>query len=979
MQAGLSISYKNIGQNGGSAPYKLHMLKTLSIRGAREHNLKDIDVDMPRDKLIVITGLSGSGKSSLAFDTIYAEGQRRYVESLSAYARQFLELMQKPDVDSIEGLSPAISIEQKTTSRNPRSTVATVTEIYDYMRLLWARVGIPYSPATGLPIESQSASEIVQRILKMGEGTKLYILAPIVRGRKGEYKKEFRELRAKGFQRVKIDGKLYEIGDVPELNKKLKHDIEVVVDRIVIRDNLGNRLADSVETALRLAEGLIIVENADTKEQTLFSEQFACPVSGFTIPEIEPRLFSFNSPHGACPECDGLGVKMTIDPDLVVPDPSRSIEDGAIEPWSGGFAPFYLQAMEAVAKHFGFKTTTPWEKLKEKERDYILYGSGDTVIRTKYTSKSDSVWNSNKPFEGVIPNIERRLKETDSNSQAEKLSGYQTSAPCETCHGARLKPEALAVKIDMKNISEVSQYSIEDATKWFAGLNKKLSKKHNEIGARILKEINERLTFLMNVGLDYLSLSRNSGTLSGGESQRIRLASQIGSGLTGVLYVLDEPSIGLHQRDNNRLLETLKRLRDLGNTVIVVEHDEDAIRAADYLIDMGVGAGIHGGRIVAAGTPATVFKNKQSITAKYMTGEREIAVPAKRRAGKKQAIKITGATGNNLKNVTASFPLGTFTCVTGVSGSGKSTLTIDTLYRAASKELMKSKEQPLPYSKIEGLNFVDKVIDIDQSPIGRTPRSNPATYTGAFTPIREWFAGLPEAKVRGYGPGRFSFNVKGGRCESCQGDGVIQIEMHFLPDVYVTCEACKGARYNKETLEIKYKDKSIADILEMTVEEAANFFKAVPSIRDKMETLKDVGLGYIHVGQQATTLSGGEAQRVKLSKELSKRSTGKTLYILDEPTTGLHFEDVKKLLEVLHKLVDQGNTVVVIEHNLDVIKTADYLIDIGPEGGDKGGEILGFGTPEDICQIRKSYTGHYLKMLITHEKTGKNLKIASAR
>ncbi|MCC7305702.1 MAG: excinuclease ABC subunit UvrA [Alphaproteobacteria bacterium] len=944
------------------------MLTTISIRGAREHNLKNIDIDMPRDKLIVITGLSGSGKSSLAFDTIYAEGQRRYVESLSAYARQFLEMMQKPDVDSIEGLSPAISIEQKTTSKNPRSTVATVTEIYDYMRLLWARVGVPYSPATGLPIESQTASEIVQRILKMGDGTKLYILAPIVRGRKGEYKKEFKELRAKGFQRIKIDGKLYEIDEVPDLNKKLKHDIEVVVDRIVIRGDLGNRLADSVETALRLADGLLIAENAETKEQTLFSEKFACPVSGFTIPEIEPRLFSFNSPHGACPECDGLGVKLYVDPDLVVPDPEKSIEEGAIEPWNGGFAPFYLQAMQAVADHFGFKITTPWAKLKKEHQEKILYGTGNTIIKTVYHAKSGNDWKSNKPFEGVIPNIERRLKDTGSDSQHEKLSEFQTGSLCTICNGARLKPEALAVKIDKKNISEVAQFSIEQAFQWFASLNKHLNKKQNEIALRILKEINERLTFLMNVGLDYLSLSRNSGTLSGGESQRIRLASQIGSGLTGVLYVLDEPSIGLHQRDNNRLLETLKRLRDLGNTVIVVEHDEDAIRAADHLIDMGPGAGTHGGEIVAAGTPAAVFKNKQSITAQYMTGAREIAVPQTRRKGKaKQFLSVKGARGNNLKNVSASIPLGTFACITGVSGSGKSTFTIDTLYRAASKQLMKSKEHPLDFDEIKGLEFIDKVIDIDQSPIGRTPRSNPATYTGAFTPIREWFAGLPEAKARGYGPGRFSFNVKGGRCESCQGDGVIKIEMHFLPDVYVTCEACGGQRYNRETLEVKYKDKSIADVLEMTVEEAADFFKAVPSIRDKMETLKDVGLGYIHVGQQATTLSGGEAQRVKLSKELSKRSTGKTLYILDEPTTGLHFEDVRKLLEVLHRLVDQGNTVVVIEHNLDVIKTADFIIDIGPEGGDKGGRIIASGTPEDVVRVKESYTGHYLKSLLEQQ------------
>jgi excinuclease ABC subunit A len=991
------------------------MLKSISIRGAREHNLKNINVDIPRDSLVVITGLSGSGKSSLAFDTIYAEGQRRYVESLSAYARQFLEMMQKPDVDSIEGLSPAISIEQKTTSRNPRSTVATVTEIYDYMRLLWARVGVPYSPATGLPIESQTASEIVQRILKMGDATKLYILAPIVRGRKGEYKKEFKDLRAKGFQRVKIDGTLYEIDEVPELNKKLKHDIEVVVDRLVIRDDLGNRLADSVETALRLADGLMIVENADTKEQTLFSEKFACPVSGFTISEIEPRLFSFNSPHGACPDCDGLGVKMTVDENLVVPDPSKTIAGGAIVPWDGSFSGFYLQAMTAAADHFGFSVDVPWAKMKPEHRNIILYGSGGNAIKTVYHSKSESTWKSNKPFEGVIPNIERRLKATDSPSQQEFLEQFQTSAPCEACHGKRLKPESLAVKIGGMDIAQVTEMSIEEAQAWFAALSKKeegrnkkeeknnknssifplpsyfLTPQQLQIAEKILKEINERLTFLMNVGLEYLALSRNSGTLSGGESQRIRLASQIGSGLTGVLYVLDEPSIGLHQRDNERLLKTLRRLRDIGNTVIVVEHDEDAIRAADYLIDMGPGAGTHGGEIVAEGTPATVFKSKKSITAQYMNGTREIAVPDKRRhfppqlsspppnpppkggrkefrrnsgGGAKPAITITGARGNNLQNVTASFPLGTFTCVTGVSGGGKSSLVIDTLFRAASKQLMKSKETPLDYDSIKGLEFVDKVIDIDQSPIGRTPRSNPATYTGAFTPIREWFAGLPEAKIRGYGPGRFSFNVKGGRCESCQGDGVIQIAMHFLPDVYVTCEACKGERYNKETLEIKYKDKSIADVLGMTVEDSAEFFKAVPSIRDKMQTLKDVGLGYIHVGQQANTLSGGEAQRVKLSKELAKRSTGKTLYILDEPTTGLHFEDVRKLLEVLHKLVDQGNTVIVIEHNLDVIKTADFIIDIGPEGGHKGGRIVATGTPEDIAAAKESYTGKYLKPLL---------------
>ncbi len=940
------------------------MLKNISIRGAREHNLKNINIDIPRDQLVVLTGLSGSGKSSLAFDTIYAEGQRRYVESLSAYARQFLQLMQKPDVDSIEGLSPAISIEQKTTSRNPRSTVGTVTEIHDYMRLLWARIGVPYSPATGLPIESQTVTQMVDRIVAMGKDTRLYILAPIVRGRKGEYRKEFAELRAKGFQRAKVDGKFYEIEDIPALDKKIKHDISVVVDRLVIRDDLGNRLADSVETAVRLADGLVIAENADNGEQTLFSEKFACPVSGFTIPEIEPRLFSFNNPHGACPNCDGLGVKMYVDIGLVIPDPGLSIEEGAIAPWNGPFFGFYLQAMEAVAKHYKFRIDIPWSKMKKEHQDIILNGSDD-AIKTTYQSKSESTWKSNKPFEGVIPNMERRLLETDSESQREHLSQYQNSAHCEACHGKRLKPEALAVKIDKRDISEISDLSIAEACAWFGGLNKKLKKQHLAIAERILKEINERLTFLMNVGLEYLNLSRTSGTLSGGESQRIRLASQIGSGLTGVLYVLDEPSIGLHQRDNNRLLETLKRLRDLGNTVLVVEHDEDAIRTADYLIDMGPGAGTHGGSIVAEGTPAQVMKSKTSLTAQYLNGSRSIEVPDERRPGKaKQFLEVKGATGNNLKNVNLKVPLGTLTCVTGVSGSGKSSLTLDTFYQAINKRLNNTRDHPLPHKELKGIEFIDKVIDIDQSPIGRTPRSNPATYTGAFTPIREWFAGLPEAKARGYGPGRFSFNVKGGRCEACQGDGVIKIEMHFLPDVYVTCDSCEGARYNRETLEVKFRDKSIADVLNMTIEEAADFFKAVPSIRDKMETLKEVGLGYIHVGQQATTLSGGEAQRVKLSKELSRRSTGKTLYILDEPTTGLHFEDVRNLLVVLHRLVDQGNTVVVIEHNLEVIKTADWIVDIGPEGGDKGGQIVAEGTPEEVSKVKGSYTAQYLAPLL---------------
>jgi excinuclease ABC subunit A len=957
-------------------------LKEISVRGAREHNLKDISIDLPRDQLIVVTGLSGSGKSSLAFDTIYAEGQRRYVESLSAYARQFLEMMQKPDVDSIEGLSPAISIEQKTTSRNPRSTVGTVTEIYDYMRLLWARVGVPYSPATGKPITSQSVSEIVDRIIAMGDGTKLYILAPIVRGRKGEYRKELKELQAKGFQRVKIDGTVYEIDETPDLDKKLKHDISVVVDRVVIRapkddddeNPMGNRLADSVETALRLAEGLVIAEDASTNEEILFSEKFACPVSGFTIPEIEPRLFSFNSPHGACPTCDGLGQRMYMDESLVVPDPSKSILKGAIEPWSKNFAPYYMQAMEAVARHYGFRASTPWKELSREHQEKIIYGSGNDIIPITYNSKNDSTWNSKKPFEGVIPSLQRRMIETESNSSREDLAKYQTSAHCESCEGHRLKPEALCVKIAEKHVSQIGQLGIEDASDWFANIDKTLTKQQSQIAEKILKEINERLAFLMNVGLDYLSLSRASGTLSGGESQRIRLASQIGSGLTGVLYVLDEPSIGLHQRDNHRLLETLRHLRDLGNTVLVVEHDEDAIKSADYLVDMGPGAGIHGGEIVAAGKPEKVFKAKNSLTADYITGRKEIAIPEIRRKAKgtgknKQFIEVVDANGNNLQNISAKFPLGTLTCVTGVSGSGKSTLTIDTLYRAASKTLMKSKEQPLEHKKIKGLEFVDKVIDIDQSPIGRTPRSNPATYTGAFTPIREWFAGLPESKARGYNAGRFSFNVKGGRCEACSGDGVIKIEMHFLPDVYVECESCTGKRYNRETLEIRYKGKSIADVLDMSVIEAADFFKAVPSIRDKMETLKDVGLTYIKVGQQANTLSGGEAQRVKLSKELSKRSTGKTLYILDEPTTGLHFEDVRKLLEVLHKLVEQGNTVIVIEHNLDVIKTADHIIDIGPEGGHKGGLVIATGTPEQICDEPKSYTGAYLKPLLEKKNT----------
>ncbi len=936
------------------------MTDKIVVRGAREHNLKNIDVTLPRDALVVMTGVSGSGKSSLAFDTIYAEGQRRYVESLSAYARQFLEMMQKPDMDSIEGLSPAISIEQKTTSRNPRSTVGTVTEIYDYLRLLFARAGIPYSPATGLPIESQTVSQMVDRIHEMEDGTRLFLLAPIVRGRKGEYRRELADLQKKGFQRVKIDGEHYEIEDAPKLHKNYKHDIEVVVDRLVVRDDMGNRLADSLETALGLADGLAIAENADTGERTIFSAKFACPVSGFTIDEIEPRLFSFNNPAGACPSCDGLGTQMFFDVDLVVPDPTKPLSKGAIAPWAGSSSPYYGQTLDSLARHFKVSTHTPFEELSKQVRDTILFGSGDAEIKMTY-SDDDRSYTIERPFEGVIPNMQRRYRETDSSWVHEELSRYQSTSACETCGGMRLRPEALAVKLDGLHISEVTEFSIAQAYDWFGKLNKSLNRTQKQIAERILKEINERLGFLVDVGLEYLTLSRSSGTLSGGESQRIRLASQIGSGLTGVLYVLDEPSIGLHQRDNARLLETLKRLRDLGNTVIVVEHDEDAMRTADWLVDLGPGAGIHGGRLIAGGPPEEVMKCPESLTAQYLSGIRKIDVPTERRPGrKKQALTVKNAASNNLRNVDASFPLGALTCVTGVSGSGKSTLVIDTLYRAIARRLHGARALPGEHGSIEGLEFLDKVVDIDQSPIGRTPRSNPATYTGAFTPIRDWFSGLPEAKARGYKPGRFSFNVKGGRCEACQGDGVIKIEMHFLPDVYVQCDVCKGRRYNRETLEIEFRNKSIADVLDMTVDEGVDFFKAVPSIRDRLEMLQCVGLGYIHIGQPATTLSGGEAQRVKLSKELARRSTGKTLYILDEPTTGLHFEDVKKLLEVLHALVDQGNTVLVIEHNLEVIKTADWIVDLGPEGGDKGGRIVAVGTPEDVADTPESYTGQYL-------------------
>ncbi len=980
--------------------------KQIVVKGAREHNLKNIEVAMPRDALVVITGLSGSGKSSLAFDTIYAEGQRRYVESLSAYARQFLELMQKPDVDHIDGLSPAISIEQKTTSRNPRSTVGTVTEIYDYMRLMWARVGVPYSPATGLPIESQTVSQMVDRMMAVPAGTRGYLLAPIVRGRKGEYRKEFADLAKQGFQRVKVDGEFYEIDVVPALDKKIKHDIAVVVDRLVVKAGIEDRLADSLETALRLGDGLAEFEIADPSpaadaaalsrkgrgkkgapaakalsldgrglgegdpNHIIFSERFACPVSGFTIPEIEPRLFSFNNPFGACPACDGLGTNLSFDAALVVPDEGLSLAGGALKPWSRSQAPYYRQTLEALARHYGFGMNTAWNDLAESERDVLLYGSGGEEITFTYDDGTRR-YEVAKDFEGVIGNIRRRWRETDSAWMRDELSKYQTAHECETCAGYRLKPEALAVKIAGLHVGQVARLSVREAHEWFANLSGKLTPKRQEIAARILREVVERLGFLVNVGLEYLTLSRNSRTLSGGESQRIRLASQIGSGLTGVLYVLDEPSIGLHQRDNARLLKTLQNLRDLGNTVIVVEHDEEAIRAADHVIDMGPGAGEHGGEVVAQGTPDDIMAEAKSLTGQYLSGAREIEIPQVRRPGKPgQVLTIRGATANNLKSVDASFPLGTLTCVTGLSGSGKSTLTVETLYKAVARKLNGARAIPGAHDAIEGLEFLDKIVDIDQSPIGRTPRSNPATYTGAFTPIREWFAGLPESATRGYKPGRFSFNVKGGRCEACQGDGLIKIEMHFLPDVYVQCDVCLGSRYNRETLEIKFMVKSIADVLAMTVEEGGAFFKAVPAIRSKFEMLQRVGLGYVKVGQSATTLSGGEAQRVKLAKELSKRSTGKTLYILDEPTTGLHFEDVRRLLEVLQALVDQGNSIIVIEHNLEVIKSADWILDLGPAGGDNGGEIIATGTPEDVALVKASYTGQYLADLL-HRHAGR--------
>jgi excinuclease ABC subunit A len=947
----------------------------IRVRGAREHNLKNVTVEIPRGELVVITGLSGSGKSSLAFDTIYAEGQRRYVESLSAYARQFLELMQKPDVDSIEGLSPAISIEQKTTSKNPRSTVGTVTEIYDYMRLLWARVGVPYSPATGLPIESQTVSQMVDKILVLPEGTRLFLLAPVVRGRKGEFKTEFKSWIKQGFVRARINGEYIELENAPDLDKKLKHDIDVVVDRIAVRAGTEQRLAEGFETCLRLADGIAVAEFADEKDEKgharrmLFSAKFACPVSGFTIPEIEPRLFSFNNPFGACPTCDGLGVQLKFDPELVVPDHDKSLNDGVIAPWAKGSSPLYTQTLQALARHAGVALAVPWKKHPDSFKELVLYGSGKDKVNFVYDDNARR-YETTKTFEGVIPNLERRWRETDSAWVREELGRYQSAQKCPSCDGKRLKPEALAVRVGGEDVSVVSSRSIRAARDWFMALEERLTSKEKEIAARVLKEINERLRFLVDVGLDYLTLHRGSATLSGGESQRIRLASQIGSGLTGVLYVLDEPSIGLHQRDNTRLLTSLKGLRDLGNSVLVVEHDEEAIMTADHVLDMGPLAGIHGGNVVAQGLPSDIEASKESLTGAYLRGERSIPIPAKRRRrNPKKFLRIEGATGNNLKDVSVDIPLGIFTCVTGVSGGGKSTLILETLYKALARRLNGANEVPAPHKNLEGLHHLDKVIDIDQSPIGRTPRSNPATYTGAFGPIRDWYAALPESKARGYGPGRFSFNVKGGRCEACQGDGVQKIEMHFLPDVYVTCDVCHGKRYNRETLEVTYRNKSIAQVLDMTVEEAASFFTVVPSIRDKMETLARVGLGYVKVGQSATTLSGGEAQRVKLSKELSRRATGRTLYILDEPTTGLHFEDTRKLLEVLQELVEQGNSVLVIEHNLDVVKTADWVIDLGPEGGDGGGMIVAEGTPDDVALSSDSWTGRYLKeTLAKHEE-----------
>jgi excinuclease ABC subunit A len=950
------------------------MLKKIIIKGAKEHNLKNVSVDIPKDKLVVITGLSGSGKSSLAFDTIYAEGQRRYVESLSAYARQFLDKMKKPKVDLIEGLSPAISIEQKNTSKNPRSTVATVTEIYDYMRVLFARAGVPYSPFTGKPIVSQSVSEMVDKIKILPKSSTIYLLAPIVRGRKGEYRKEILNYKKRGFQKIKVDGKYYEINDFPNLNKKVKHDISIIVDRIVINSSIGNRLADSVETALNLSNGLLTVEYEDETipkkfrklESITFSSKFSCPESGFTIEEIEPRLFSFNSPYGACEECEGIGHNLNVDPNLVVPDEKKSLQDGAIAPWSKSTSLYYAQTLASIAKHYKFSLSDSWKKLPKKIQEIILYGSDEEEISFSYDDNYQT-YKTKKTFEGVVNNLERRYLETDSEWKREEIAQYQSESNCEKCNGQRLKEEALCVKINNLNISEVTKKSIDDAKIWFDNLNSVFNEREKKIAQHILKEINERLNFLLNVGLNYLTLSRESGTLSGGESQRIRLASQIGSGLTGVLYVLDEPSIGLHQRDNKKLIIALKKLRDLGNTVIVVEHDTETMENADHIIDLGPEAGRYGGEIVAEGNYEEILKNEKSITGNYLSGKKYIALPRKRRTAKNgRFLEIQGATGNNLKNVNLKIPLGAFTCVTGVSGSGKSTLILHTLFHALNLILNNNKSRKVPkaFKNYKGTELIDKIIDIDQSPIGRTPRSNPATYTGAFGPIRDWFASLPESKARGYKIGRFSFNVKGGRCETCEGDGVITYEMHFLPDVFIPCDTCKGTRYNRETLEIRFKDKNIADVLDMTVDEGCDFFENIQSIRSKLITLKHVGLGYIKIGQQATTLSGGEAQRIKLAKELSKRSTGRTLYILDEPTTGLHAHDIKKLLEILQAFVNTGNTVVVIEHNLDVIKTADWIVDMGPEGGVEGGKIIAEGTPEKVADTKGSYTGEFLKNIL---------------
>ncbi|MDB4845937.1 excinuclease ABC subunit UvrA [Candidatus Pelagibacter sp.] len=949
------------------------MLKKIVIKGAKEHNLKNISLEIPKDQFVVITGLSGSGKSSLAFDTIYAEGQRRYVESLSAYARQFLDKMKKPNVDLIEGLSPAIAIEQKNTSKNPRSTVATVTEIYDYMRVLFARAGIPYSPFTGKPIASQTITQIVDLIKKIPKKSTIYLYSPVVRGRKGEYKKDILSYKKRGFRKIKIDEKLYDIEKAPDLDKKVKHDISVLVDRIVLNSSLGNRLAESIETAINLSNGLLFVEYEDETlpkkfrkiEKIVYSTKFACPESGFTIEEIEPRLFSFNSPFGACSECEGIGIKLNIDPNLVIPDDKKSIADGAIEPWSKSTTLYYAQTLASISKHYDFSLNEKWKKLPKKIKDIILFGSDEEEIKFNYDDGYEK-YSHKKTFEGVINNLERRFLESDSEWKREAIAEYQSDSNCESCDGNRLKEEALCVKIDNLNISEVTKKSIINAAQWFKELEIKLDKRQYKIAEHILKEINERLNFLLNVGLDYLTLSRESGTLSGGEAQRIRLASQIGSGLTGVLYVLDEPSIGLHQKDNVKLINALKRLRDLGNTVIVVEHDTETMENSDYIIDLGPEAGSNGGEVIAQGTYKNILENKNSITGQYLSHKRFIEIPKKRRLAKNgRFVEINGATGNNLKNVNLKIPLGSFTCVTGVSGSGKSTLILQTLYHALNLTLNnKARKVPKAFKGYKGVELIDKIIDIDQSPIGRTPRSNPATYTGAFGPIRDWFTALPEAKTRGYKPGRFSFNVRGGRCEACEGDGVITYEMHFLPDVYIQCDECKGTRYNRETLEIKFKNKSIADVLNMSVDEGCEYFENISNIKTKLLTLKKVGLGYIKIGQQATTLSGGEAQRIKLAKELSKRSTGRTMYILDEPTTGLHQHDIKKLLEILHTFVSLGNTVVVIEHNLDVIKTADYIVDMGPEGGVKGGNIIAEGKPEEIINIKGSYTGEFLKTML---------------